>query len=231
MANVKLSIPVLVQNIRMDNGLHYRLRPLFLDNPFTMHRRYELAISKFQKEIKHYFNDYVLDRNHIDDLLWFNFNRNVQYKVHSFQITVGKQFIKGNFGVAHFTLQGKTFICLPSIDNFMFIAQQEEGKKLDVGQQAKRAIQHIFRTYKSATGIPLDPEEYYATKGEFVTVVTMNLDIAQGAFKFERQEQSWFFSRINSGTDFDGAVEIERYGYDINSRYPAELKRAHFREE
>ena len=196
MANVKFSIPVLVQNIQTDNGLQYRLRPLFLENPYVVHRRFELAISKFQKEVKHYFSGFVLDRSNLDELLWFTFNHNIKYKVYPFQLTVGKQFIKGPFGVAHFQLQDYTFICLPAFNNYLFMASEEPGGKVNIQEQAQKAIQHLFRVYKSNTGINTDPEAYFATKGEFVTLVSMNRSIIPGPFKFERNEQTWFFSRI-----------------------------------
>ncbi|MEM8907003.1 MAG: ATP-dependent Clp protease ATP-binding subunit, partial [Bacteroidota bacterium] len=231
MANVKLSIPVLVQNIQAEDGLHYRLRPLFMDSPAVTHRRFELAISKFQKEVKHYFTGFTLDRNNIEELLWFNFNPNVQYKVNTYQLTVGKQFIKGDIGVVHFELQHLTFIGLPAFNNYLFIATPEKGGKIDIQAQAQKAIQHLFRAYKSDTGLAFDPSQYFATKGEFVTIITLNRDINPGPFKFEKDQSSWFFSLLNTGTDFDGAVEIERVGYDLNSRFPAELKRAYFREE
>ncbi|MEM9822086.1 MAG: AAA family ATPase, partial [Bacteroidota bacterium] len=231
MAILKLSIPVLVQNIQTDNGLHYRLRPLFISNPQVNHRRFELAISKFQKEIKHYFAGFILDRSNIDEILWFGFNHELTYKVYSFQLTIGKQFVKGPFGIVHFQLQGLTFICLPAFNNYLFIAQADSQGKVNIFEEAKRAIQHLFRVYKSNLGVETAPEAYFATKGEFVTYVHVNRSIISAQFKFERDQVNWFFSRLNSGTDFDGAVEIDRVGYDLNNRYPAELKRAYYRED
>ena len=65
------------------------------------------------------------------------------------------------------------------------------------------------------------------SKKEFVTTVDVNVNVGQGALKFEQSAEHWFFSRVMGNTSFDGAVEIEKVGYDLNSFFPSELKRAY----
>ncbi|MEO0778215.1 MAG: AAA family ATPase, partial [Bacteroidota bacterium] len=41
----------------------------------------------------------------------------------------------------------------------------------------------------------------------------------------------WFFSQMGHSQEFDGGLEIDRVAYDLNNLYPADLKRAYFRED
>ena len=71
MSTIKLNIPILVQSVPDDNEVYYHIRPLFLDFPIARHRRYEMALALFQKEVKHLFKGYVFSRENSELLLWF----------------------------------------------------------------------------------------------------------------------------------------------------------------
>ena len=122
MAFVTLKIPILVQNVTVEEKEHYYLRPLFLNHPVATHRRFESAVAQFQQEVKQYFKGFVMARDNADHLLWYLFNPFVKYKQYDFQFNVGKQYVSGNFGVASFELKGLTFIFFPNINNYMFMA-------------------------------------------------------------------------------------------------------------
>lgn len=230
MAFVNLKIPTLVQDIKVEEKPHYYLRPLFIGFPVATHRRFDFAMSQFQKEIKGFFKGFSINRQNKDQLLWFMFNPDLTYKQYFFEFNLGSQYVEGNFAVVFFKLQGLTFICLPGIDNFMFIGAIEENGEVNVQQQARGAIRKLLRSLKEEDE-EFTPEDYYATKKEFVTTVSVNVNIGFGPFKFEKSHDHWFFSRLTGDTTFDGAVEIEKVGYDLNSLYPSELKRAYYQDE
>ena len=230
MAFVKLNIPVLVQTIPTDNGPQYRLRPLFMEFPFAVHRRFDAALSQLQKEIKTQFQGFVLGRENLDHLLWFLFHPELSYKVISIKMTVGKQYFEGPVGIAFFELQGKIFGCIPSFNNYLFLVSADATQKINRQERCEEVIKALLRSYKKS-GIDLVPEEYFSPKGAFLTSLSLNRDIALGSFKHEKQNLSWFFSKMSNDTAFNGAIEIERVGYDMNSLYPSELKRAYYRED
>lgn len=227
---VSLKIPILVQNVMVEEKEHYYLRPLFLNHPVATHRRFESALSQFQQEVKHYFKGFIFNRDNADHFLWYQFNPEVSYKHHEFQFNIGKQYVKGNFGVASFELRDQLFIFFPSVDNFMFIAEKQENGKVDLKAQAKEKAQKLLKEIKSNSGQSFTPEIYFSNPKSFLSEVKVNVNVGLGAFKFENDIDNWFFSRLNPSNDFDGAVEIEKVGNDLNSRYPADLSRAYYQD-
>ena len=52
MSNIKLEFPVLIQKKEYKGRMHYFVRPLFLDKPVGVARRFDSALRKLQNEIK-----------------------------------------------------------------------------------------------------------------------------------------------------------------------------------
>ena len=221
----------MVKDVIVEEKAHYYIRPLFLNHPVASHRRFDSAVSQFKKEVKHYFKGFVFNRANAKHLLWYQFHPELEYKQFEFNLQIGKQFIQGLFGLFWFPLKGHIFVVVPSINNFMFIAEQKPGEKINLEEQAREKIQAVLKKIKSEVGRAFNPEIYFSNKKEFITEASVNVNIGQGPFKFEEEGEDWFFSRLNQDFEFDGGVEIEKVGYDLNSRYPAELRRAYFREE
>ena len=71
MPQAVLNIPVIVQQVEVDDALSYHIRPVFTHFPVATHRRYEQALQLFKKGVRQQFKGYVLDRNDLDHLLWF----------------------------------------------------------------------------------------------------------------------------------------------------------------
>jgi len=197
----------------MEDKSHYYLRPLFLSYPITTHRRYESAISTFQKEIKQLFKGYELNRETSTQLLWYLFNPKIEYKKYALDFTIGSQYISGLFGAAHFELNGKQIISLPLLNNYMFITSA--GKK-ELAPIVKKVIEKLLKNIKQEQVDDFIPEIYYSGKREFVTRVEVNVNINHGPFFMEQSQENWFFSRMKPNTDFDGAMEIEKVGLSIN---------------
>ncbi len=231
MAFVKLKIPTLAREVRVDEKPLYYLRPLFVEYPVASHRRFESAVSQLQREIKHFFKGYVLDRDNADQLLWYLFNPELNYRQFAFSFNLGNQLIEGRFSVVDFELQGRRFVLLPNLNNFMFIARNMGKGKKELEQEVLRVVRELLRQIKSDEGNDFDPAAYYSGRREFITLTEVSINVGQGAFKFEQVNEHWFFSRLAGETDFDGAVEIEKVAIDLNGLYPAELQRAFYREE
>lgn len=232
MSTVTINLPTLVRTVEIEKKQQYYLRPLFFSNPVSTDRRYEKSVSKFQKEIRHYFRGFHLNRQNSEQLLWFLFNPSVTYKRYYLSLRIGMQTLKGDFGAAYFVLQDKVFVTLPMFDNFMFIVADDGKGKRFIKQKVQETIEKLLRKAKkqnSNKGIDIEP--YLSRKGEFVTTITVNVSIEEGKFPFEYQQDDWFFSRLSGGMTFDGATELEKVGNNLNDFYPSDLKRAFYRED
>ncbi len=226
MAFISLNIPSLVQQVEIDEQPHYHVRPLFVGFPFATNRRYDAALSRLQQEFKHYFKGFSLNRHNADHLLWFLFNPGIHYQQFEFDFQISRQFIRGTVGAASFTLQGHTFIYLPSFNNYLFMGEAGAKGEVDIRAETFRVAQQLLRWHRQENASAFKPEEFFSGKREFLTELIVNLHIDQGKFSFEEPGDDWFFSRLMEGTDFDGAMEIEKVGTDLNSLYPSGLGRA-----
>ena len=231
MAKLNLKIPILVQNVNIEEKSQYYLRPLFLNHPGATNRRFELAISNLKKEVKQIFKGYELNREQAENLFWFCFNPNPKYKVYEFQYTIGSQFISGTFGVATFTLKGLTFACLPLLNDYMVMLDQSANNRDQQREQIEALIERILRKFKKEQDGDFLPDIYFSDKKEFLTTIEVDININEGPFKIEREQNNWFFSRMAPISEFHGGIEIEKVGYSLNSLYPAELLRSFHRDE
>lgn len=232
MSTITLNFPVLVQNITVEKKKQFYLRPLFFPHPIATDKRFEKAITKYQKEVRRYFKNYKLQRSNASDLLWFMFEPKIDFNSYSMGFTVGKQYIKGKFTVVQFDIKDKRIVCLPSFDNYMFIASKNEKDKYQIAVDTQDVVQRLIRQKKKGSNMtPLNIEPYTTTKGEFYTTLQFTVNITDGKFPFEEDAASFFFSRLSGSSNFSGAAELEKVGYDLNERYPAELNRAYYQEE
>lgn len=232
MALITLEIPTIVRHLKINGASHYSLRPLFVSYPEVSSVRYEDAEAQYQKELKNAFKGFVLTQANAQQLLWYLFRPEfLKYHHCDFNINLGGYFLKGLLGLASFTLQGHTFVVLPFVENFMFMATRNEHGYADVDTQAKEVLRKVLRDIRARDEKSFDPEQYQSHKKEYVTDIRVDVNVSAGAFQMERSSQLAFFSRLMNNQEFDGAAEIEKIGYDLNSRYPGDLERAFYQDE
>lgn len=229
MANVKLQVPTLVSDLELNEKRHYRLRPLFLDYPLTTHRRYEQAVVQYQKEIKNLFKGFSLSRDNALQLLWMMFRPEVRYHKFQYEFTVDRQFISGQYPVAVFSLQGMDFVALPTLDNYMFISDAPSHTEFE--QTCRRVIRKLLQQIKKEEQDDFAPQDYHCGEKDFLTEVEVMVNITAAPFSFDAPANDWFLSSLLDDTAFDGALEAEKTGQDLNALYPAELNRAYHQEE
>ncbi len=231
MSYVKLEFPVLVQNVEQNDQAHYRLKPLFVPSPIVIHQRFDPAISKLQHMLATVFKGFEIDRANVDTLLWYLFNPSVHFYSKRFQFSIGRQFFDGKISVAEFVLKGITFICLPAFEHFIFVARPVLTDKTSIESQIVDVASKWLKQRRSELQEDLDLTNYYATKGEFITIVAQNIRIKQGKFHFEKETSPLFFDSFAPDNDFDGGIEIEKTGTDLGRKYPDQLLRAFYRED
>lgn len=230
MAKVSLQVPLLVRQIPIDDTPHYHLRPLFIQHPIAINRQFNGAVRQLKKEIKDYFKGFVLYRGNAELFYWFLFNPSLRYEQYEIDLRVSKQFYRGNIGVVTFALQEKTFAYLPGFNDFIFMLRSGEENGNAFLKQLKKVAQQLLKQYKSEAD-DFDIEDYFSQKREFLSELEVDLRIEPGPFKFRDPTRNWFYSFFNEQGAFNGAIEIEKIGYDLNSLYPSELQRAYYLDE
>ncbi|PHN07709.1 AAA family ATPase [Flavilitoribacter nigricans] len=230
MTFIKLKVPTLVQDIKVEGKSQYYLRPVFIAHPISTNLRYELAVAQYQKELKHFFKGFSVDRSNAQDLLWFTFDPDLETHRFHFEFSLGKEYIKGPFLCVIFEWQNYLFGCLPGFDHFMYVLGDLSMRLTEQRNRTEEVVRFLLREYQEEDS-EFDPINYYAGRRDFVTTVEVGIHINEKQLKFERDTQNWFFSNLQESEDFNGAIELERVGQDLNSRYPNELDRAFFQDE
>ncbi len=231
MSFVHFNIPVIVQNTELNGRSNFVLRPLFLSHPVATDRRFEQAVTYFKKEIRRHLNNYHLERENLDYLLWFHFNPKLDFRQFQLTIPIGKQYYRGRFAACIFQLKDKTFISLPQFDNFIFLSAKEQPKSQDLEEELSNVISHLLRNIKNEQGSDFNFDNYCSEGDEFITRIKISLNVLPSSFSFEEDQVPWYFSRVNEQAKFDGAEEIEKVGENLNNLYPGDLKRAFYRDD
>ncbi|MDX1942310.1 MAG: ATP-dependent Clp protease ATP-binding subunit, partial [Saprospiraceae bacterium] len=231
MALVRLKIPVLVKNTKVENQMFYHVRPLFVGHPVASNRRLELALARLKDEVRQYFKGFVLERENADQLLWYLFNPEQEYHLFPFDFRSGDIQVNGSFGLSSFILQGLTFACLPNVRNFMFIVGEGQFHKPELRDKTEKVLKRLLPQLRKDQKEIFEIEAFYSDNREFITQVEVNINILFGPFQYEILDNSWIFARLREDADFDGSLEIEKVGLDLNSRYPAELGRAFYQDK
>lgn len=229
---VTLSFPVLVQYADVEGKQQYLVRPFFMSYPSVTHRRYDRALGALQKVIQRTLKHGRFDRETLDTLLWYNFNPEIEFKILKAEYSLGKQVHTGRFSMGYFDLNGQRIVSLPAFGPYFFIAKKDDNGKYNLQAQTREVIEKLIRSLKqSEGGSEFEPETLYATQGEFVTTCDITFNLSYGDFKFKEDNAAAFFNFFNNDTEFSGAVEAEKTGYELNALYPAELRRAYCRED
>ncbi|MCP4443163.1 MAG: ATP-dependent Clp protease ATP-binding subunit [Aureispira sp.] len=232
MSKATINVPVLVQNIKVDENYQYYIRPLFFPNPVATHRRYEVAVSYFKQAVRSHFKGFELQRYNANQLLWYTFNPKMNHRLLKMEFIAGKQTIRGKFSVVTFKLQDITFVCLPTFSSYVFMVEKEFSSKKQIAIRTREVIEGLLRDFKKGANTDTwDMEPHYSAKGEFTTLLEFNVNVDDGKFGFESDSYNWMYALFGGAQDFSGEVEIEKVGVDLNELYPTNLKRAFERED
>ncbi|MEN8216341.1 MAG: AAA family ATPase [Pseudomonadota bacterium] len=226
MPTVPLEFPVLVTPSKEG----YHLRPLFLESPSRTAKRFRDAVDLLTKDVRREFRGFETERETIDDLLWFAFNPNLKFELKKLCFTVGHYMVFGDFAVARFTLKGHEFVCLPRFDNFFAIVSEALLEHGSITEQLTAIVHDKMQERRKEDPSGFSPSEYYASKGMFVTTISLVVNVKRANFPFEQQSDAWLASLTGQQEDFSGAVELARVGVNLRDEYPNQLQRASLRD-
>lgn len=225
-----LQILTLVQQTTVEEKTQYLLRPLFVPFPVVVEERYDLAIRNLKKELDQQLKDIVFDRAHARELLWYYFNPDYRYFKFRFSFHIRKKLIDQRYAVISFSLRDQVFGMLPGFDNALFLIGSNVDK-VTIKTAAEQQIARLLRQEAKRQAEDFDPTIYALAKREFVTSVRYVLRYQNARFKFEQDQFQQLFQSLLPDTDFDGAEELGKVGYNLNYRYPDELQRAYYQDE
>ena len=63
-----------------------------------------------------------------------------------------------------------------------------------------------------------DVNRYFSNRKDFVKTIRQQVQVGAPKFKFEDAEMDNWFAAISKQSDFDGAVEVERVGQNLNEK-------------
>jgi len=231
MKRIKLDIPVLVNNILVNEKPHYHIKPVFFSYPVATNRKFDLAIHRFKKEVRSRFKGFELNRNNADQLLWYKFSPELNYELLQFNTTIQKKYYEGKIAYVHFTLEEKTFACIPAFDHFICMLKPNEKGKIQIGIQVEDIVKKLIKKQKDNwQSNDFDPAQYFVNKKEFITTIPLDVYVGEDSYDFEKRDANNIFSMFSDNSDFNGSVEIEIVGENLNEKYPSILKRAYYRE-
>ncbi|MEM8524870.1 MAG: AAA family ATPase [Bacteroidota bacterium] len=231
MPNISLKVPTLIREVRTDEQRYYHIRPLFINYPFITDHRYEQALSYYKKELKQYFRGYELKRNSLNYLLWHIFPAEIEYRLVDIDTRFDGWVVKGKIGAAIFEFQNYTFVALPFVKNFMFMAKVSPKNRSEFAKEIARITKQLLLKIKERENNNFAPKNYLSTPKEFVTIVEQKAQIEHAKFSFEQNPMQDLFSSMRGNSEFTGSIELEKVARGLSYFYPTELKRAYHREE
>lgn len=226
MPTVSLEFPVLVTPSKEG----YHLRPLFLSSPSRTAKRFREAMDLLTKDVRRLFRDFEMERETIDELLWFAFNPKLTFELKKLCFALGHYMVFGNFAVVRFSLKGHQFVCLPTFDNFFAILSDDIFKHGTFTEQLINLVHERLQEQRKTEPNGFSPNNYYAYGGEFLTTISMQLSVKRAKFPFEQQIDGWFASLAGQQQNFSGATELARVGSNWHDDYPNQLRRAVLRD-
>lgn len=231
MVQLDLKVPTLVSHVIVNDKPHFHLRPLFFSYPHITERRFQHATELYKKEIRQTFKYYELTRDTSNQLLWFLFNPNVEIEKKHMEFKMGREWIKGKFLLAHFQVNGLQVVYLPQLNNMMYIDHNpHEVGQLDE-KKLENAIRKQLKKEKDRLGGVIRLDDYYTDNRDFLTSVPLRLEVKFGKIEYIEEEATNFFAALFEKPDFQGIIETQKVGMDLNDLYPNQLNRAFFRDD
>ncbi|MEM9886855.1 MAG: AAA family ATPase [Bacteroidota bacterium] len=231
MPSVSLKVPTIVREVKSDEQRFFSIRPLFINYPFITNHRYEKGLSIYKRELKQYFRDYELNRSNLNYLLWYMFPMETRYELFELQFKLEGLEVKGRLGAALIEHQGRIFVGLPFVHNFMFMAKNSPKDKLRFKEELTFVAKQLFTKLKKNDPPNFNVEDFLSTRKEFITTIEQRVQIRPAKFSFEQFGRMDLFSSMRGDSDFMGSIEIEKVGQGLNYLYPEELGRAYYREK
>ena len=231
-----LEFPVLVRHVKEDGEKYYTIRPLLFSGLQASDKRFEKAMRSFQQKARRTLQFLTMDRAAMHQVLWYFFNPEYRSTRLEISLEVESSYHTGKYLVVWFYINNDCFVCLPGLDDYMFIVPAENGEKPGRESALARTREIIEKILAQkaresrAQGISWDASRGRALSSDFITEAELDIRLDYEDFPFVVDESSLFYFLSGRPSKMDGRRELELVGEDWNLLYPDELKRAVRRE-
>lgn len=223
MASYKFDFPLFVQP---QQGGGYKLRGLFDPNIEAFAPRYDTALRKYRNLIR----EFLRGQQGLKSLGRYFYNPEIHFAHIKLHLRVGMSNYSGDVAYAHCDVRGNRYVCLPNLDNFMFIAEPVRTGKYNIPQQIEVVLENYIRQAKKDSE-EIQQEHIFSHTREFITQFEMLAEVPDARFPFEELIDDGFFDALFSFDDFNGAQEIHKVAKDINDLFPDALQPYLFNEQ
>jgi ATP-dependent Clp protease ATP-binding subunit ClpC len=232
MSTIHLDFPCHVRTAVVGGAKSFIVRPLFAGGPAGVAQRFDRALQKCVRAVRDEFKFTRLTRADLEELLWYRFSPELEFRIFRLQVKTSQGFLEGPFSAAWFDRDGRRYVVLPGFECHFFAPPAPADGRWAMESLLAEAVQHLLREEKrTLAGQAPHPRVHFADEREFVTAGATTVELKDPPFPFESGERDLFASLFRDQATFDGAEEIERVGRDLNAMHPEELMRAWGEEE
>ena len=190
MAQIKITVPVLIQNVKSDGQLLYLVKPVFFQQPQVSDRSLETALQQFRQQLRKSLSSIQIDRTNFEKLFWYKFNPKIQHKVIPLQFYIGKkQYVAAKFSVISFCLGTEYFITLSGFSSHTFMTGKSELKGKALQDKVITEICQLVKSYKKQYDCELwDMEQHQTARAEFASELELTIEVEHKGFNFEDEK-------------------------------------------
>lgn len=224
MSVVQFNFPVLIEQQQSK----YTVQPLLMNGLTVSRKRYGDALRGMQREVRKNYNEDRMERNEIEEFLWYCFDPKMHFEVLRLAFKTGMHYVDGKFALARYQVGQQKFVCLPKLDHLTLrVPDQLSGRQANIVWLEAFIGKYFRELRENEEGF--DPSRYFSSSKDVVANVSGSLNIQHTAFPFEGSGAS-LFAFFSDQTPFRGAKELGKVGENWNLRYPDELEHAMHRE-
>ncbi|MCB9082081.1 MAG: hypothetical protein H6555_10260, partial [Lewinellaceae bacterium] len=228
MVQQEWKIPVLVEHIVWDEKPQFNLRPLFVPYPVVVQPRYQDAVLLFQRDIRRQLLNWQVNRDNLDDLLWYLFNPQREEKTIHYYFQQGSIHQKITYLAIFFQVRNLPVVLLPAMDNTLLLLPADEKQwEPYIHQQVHQYLWGLMQQ----EGNDFSWGRWEARRKDFITEIPIKVDLEFSPNRFQEEEVPNWLSQLLAPQRFEGQAELYKVGTHLNERYPHQLQRAFLREE
>ena len=227
MTSIRFDFPTLIEQ-RSDQ---YTIRPLLMDGVTARHRRYGDAVRAFQKEIKKHYNDLILERDRLEEVLWYRYHPDVHFQLLNANFKAGMGMVNGTFAVAHYKVKGQRYCCFPKLEYLTVRLNDDLETKPQREAFLVEQIMQYFRRLRKDRGVTdINYKLYESDISDSNSSLAITVNIQEADFKFA-QSMAGLFSLFGANESFNGASELNQVAQDLSLNYPDAMEIALYRDE
>ncbi len=224
-----IKIPVLIRDHKIGAKVYFALRPIFVPLMTVIESRFEQGVERLKKNYLQLLGEAIHDKKHLNEVLLALYHPLFSYKQIPVEFKLENIQVSGKFSIVIFEEAGYTFVQLPFVNGYVFIARNSIKQKAKFAKELS-AVLHVLLKELKLSDADFAIENYYATNKEFIHYLELPNIFQAGAFPKQDEGRFAVFG-TEQKEEFDALTELYKVGVNYSEKYPNRLKRAFFQEE